>query len=72
MKNIDTLGKLAVGFLTVNTYVNACINSSCNMSGKCLMCELGRHKPETHFVGLQCYFALAAWFVGAAYIINNE
>lgn len=69
--NTNTLGKLAVGFLTVNTYVNACINSSCKFD-KCLMCELGRHNLETHSVGMQCYFALAAWFVGAAYIIYKE
>lgn len=64
-------GKLAVGFLTVNTYVNACINSSRNASHKCLMCELGQHKPETHSIKMQRYFASVAWFLFSLYIYNE-
>ena len=61
----DTFAKLAVSFVTVNTYINACINSS-----PVTYCSM--HKDGVAVPGLNCYFAIAAWFVGASYILSKD
>lgn len=60
----DSFAKLAVSFITVNTYINACMNSS--PVTHCTM-----HKTGVTVPGFNCYFAIASWFVGAGYILGS-
>ncbi len=61
---VDTSLKLATLFITVNTYLNACINQA-----PLITCTM--HKDGLKYTGLNCYFAVATWFAGAGYILGR-
>jgi hypothetical protein len=62
---IDKAIKLAAVFVSVNTYLSACLNQAPRIP--CVM-----HKEGIQHTGVNCYFAMAVWFVSAGYILGRE
>ena len=62
---IDTALTLATLYISVNTYLSACLNQA-----PIITCTMHKEGISSH--GLNCYFAVAAWFAGAGYILGRE
>ncbi len=59
------IGQIAISLITINTYLSACMNQA-----PCVHCTM--HKDGICEPGLNCYFAITAWFIGAGYILGRN